>query len=48
MKEEGDDRYKQIDERLANMEKKFSMIDGTSEIKAGQAKFMKTRIMAKP
>ena len=34
MKEEGDDTYKQIDERIADMEKKFSMIDETSEIKA--------------
>ena len=34
MKQEGDDRYKQIDERIANMENKFSMIDETSEIKA--------------
>ena len=31
MKEEGEDRYKQIDERIANMEKKFSMSDEKSE-----------------
>ena len=34
LKEEGDDRYKQIDERIAHMEKLFSMTDETSEIKA--------------
>ena len=33
MKEEGGDRYRKIDERIADMEK-FSMIDETSEIKA--------------
>ena len=34
MKEEGEDRYQQIDERIANMEKKFSMLDEKkSEIK---------------
>ena len=34
MKEEGEERYKQINERIANMEKKFSMIDEANEIKA--------------
>ena len=37
MKEEGDDRYKQIDERIANVEKKFSMRDEKSEIKADES-----------
>ena len=36
MKEEGDDRYNRIDEIIANMEKKFSMIDETSKIKADE------------
>ena len=31
MKEEGDDRYKQINERIANMEKKNSDIDEKCE-----------------
>ena len=34
MKEEGDDRYKQIDGRIASREEKFSMIDEASEINA--------------
>ena len=33
MKEEGDDRYKQINERIANMEKKIFVIDEKSEKK---------------
>ena len=32
LREEGGDRHNQIDERIANMEKKFSMIDETSKI----------------
>ena len=36
-KDEGEDRYKRIDERIASMEKKFSMIEEeTSKIKAGE------------
>ena len=31
MKEEGDDRYKQINERMANMKKKISDIDEKCE-----------------
>ena len=31
MKEEGEDRYKQINERIANMEKKISVMDEKSE-----------------
>ena len=37
MKEEGDDRYKEIDERIANMEKNFSTRDETSEMKADES-----------
>ena len=36
MKDDGD-RYNQVDERVANMEKKFSMIDETSEIIADES-----------
>ena len=37
MNEEGDDRYKQIVERISNMKKKFSMRDERSEIKADES-----------
>ena len=33
MREEGDDRYNRIDERIANMEKKFSTIEEASKTK---------------
>ena len=33
MKEEGEDRYKHIDERIENMENKFFMLNEKSEIK---------------
>ena len=36
MKDEGDDRYNRIDERIANMERKFSMTEETSKKKHGE------------
>ena len=36
MKDEGDDRYNRIDERIGNMEKKFSMIEEASTTKTGE------------
>ena len=36
MKEEGDEKYNRNDERIANVEKTFSMIEETSKIKAGE------------
>ena len=37
MREESDDRYNQVDGSVANVEKKFSMIDETSKIKADES-----------
>ena len=49
MKEEVEDKWKHVDERIANMGKKFSMLDEKSEIKNdGPSNVMKTRITAKP
>ena len=36
MKEEGDDRYNRIDERTANMEKKFSTIEEAGKTETGE------------
>ena len=49
MKEEGDDRYNRIDERIANMEKKFSTIENAVKTNMESAtEFKKTRTMVKP
>ena len=36
IKEEGDDRYNRIDERIAKMEKKFSTIEDAGETDTGE------------
>ena len=48
-KEEDDDRYNRIDERIAHMEGKLSRQTRQVKLKlVSSTKFMKTRIMIKP